>query len=289
MNTCEVMNLNKKYNSYTLGVDDVTFTVAEGEVFGIIGPNGAGKSTTIRSIMGLLKPTKGAVAVLNNDAFKDGHIARNEIGYCGSDVSYYPNKTVLENLKFVAETKGVGMDRVDHLVTMLELNLTRKAKELSLGNIKKMGIVMALLSSPKLIVLDEPTVGLDPLIRQNFFKLIKEEQKRGASIIIASHELNEVQRLCDRVAIIREGKVIAIEEMAELKTKRLKNVVIETDYSDPEITLSGVSNVKREGNLITFDYNGELKKLAKYLNSLDIVDFSVNDASLENIFMHFYE
>lgn len=286
---CEVINLNKMYNSYTLGVDDVTFNIKEGEVLGLIGPNGAGKTTTIQSIMGLLKPSAGSVAILNHDAFNEGYKVRHDVGYCSGEVGYFPELTVKENLKFVADTKGVGMDRVEYLTTKMELNLTRKAKELSLGNKKKLGIVMALLNSPKLIVLDEPTVGLDPLIRQNFFKLIEEEKKRGASILISSHELAEVQRLCDRVAIIKEGKIIAIEEMEQLKTKRLKNVTIETDYSQPEITLSGVSNVKRDGNLITFDYNGEMKKLIKYLDSLDLVNIEISEATLENIFLHFYE
>ena len=153
---------------------------------------------------------------------------------------------------------------------------------------KTISIVMALLSSPKLIVLDEPTSGLDPLIKHAFMELIMEEKKRGASIIISSHELTEIQRLCDRVAIIKDGKVIAIEEMEELKTKRLKNVTIETDYSKPEITLAGVSNVKREGNFITFNYNGEMKKLIKYLNSIDLVNVDIKEASLESIFMYFY-
>ncbi len=286
---CEVINLNKMYNSYTLGVDDVTFNIKEGEILGFIGPNGAGKSTTIHAIMGLLRPTKGSVAILNHDAFREGYKVRNDVGYCSADVGYFPDLTVRENLKWVADSKGVGMDRVEYLTTKLELNLTRKAKELSTGNKKKMGIVMALLSSPKLIVLDEPTTGLDPLIRKNFFELMEEEKKRGASILISSHELSDIQRLCDRVAIIKEGKIIAIEEMEQLKTKRLKNVTIETDYSDPQITLSGVSNVSRQGNVITFDYNGDMKKLIRYLDSLDVTNIDITEASLENIFMHFYE
>ncbi len=286
---CEVINLNKMYNSYTLGVDDVTFNIKEGEILGFIGPNGAGKSTTIHAIMGLLRPSKGSVAILNHDAFREGYKVRNDVGYCSADVGYFPDLTVRENLKWVADSKGVGMDRVEYLTTKLELNLTRKAKELSTGNKKKMGIVMALLSSPKLIVLDEPTTGLDPLIRKNFFELMEEEKKRGASILISSHELSDIQRLCDRVAIIKEGKIIAIEEMEQLKTKRLKNVTIETDYSDPEITLSGVSNVSRQGNVITFDYNGDMKKLIRYLDGLDVTNIDITEASLENIFMHFYE
>ena len=285
---CEVVNLKKLYNS-VVGVDDVTFNVKEGEIMGFIGPNGAGKTTTLRAIMGLIKPTSGEVAILNESAFKDGVKVRAEVGYACSDNAIIPNLTVKQNLEFVAKVKGVTMDRVDELATKLELNLTRKAKELSLGNKKKLGLVMALLSSPKLIVLDEPTSGLDPLIRQNLFKILEEEKKRGASILISSHELTEIQRLCDRVAIIKDGKILAIEEMEALKSKRLKNVVVETDYSTPNITIAGASNVKRDGKLMTFNYNGEMKNLVKYLNSIDVDNVEISEASLENIFMHFYE
>lgn len=285
---CEVMNL-KKYYDKNMGVEDVSFNVKEGEIMGFIGPNGAGKTTTIRAIVGLLKPTDGSVAIINHDAFKEGDKARGELGYAGGEPSYFPNLTVLENLKLVADLKGVSYDRIDYLATKLELNLTRKASELSLGNKKKMCIVTALLSSPKLIVLDEPTVGLDPIIKLNFFELMEEEKKRGASILISSHTLTDIQRLCDRVAIIKQGKIIAVEEMAQLKTKQLKTVTIETSYSSPQITLSGVSNLKSNGNLIKFNYNGEMKKLIKFLNSIDVTNISIEDAGLEEIFLHFYE
>lgn len=285
---CEVMNL-KKYYDKNMGVEDVSFNVKEGEIMGFIGPNGAGKTTTIRAIVGLLKPTDGSVAIINHDAFKEGEKARGELGYAGGEPSYFPNLTVLENLKLVADLKGVSYDRIDYLATKLELNLTRKASELSLGNKKKMCIVIALLSSPKLIVLDEPTVGLDPIIKLNFFELMEEEKKRGASILISSHTLTDIQRLCDRVAIIKQGKIIAVEEMAQLKTKQLKTVTIETSYSSPQITLSGVSNLKSNGNLIKFNYNGEMKKLIKFLNSIDVTNISIEDAGLEEIFLHFYE
>lgn len=284
---CEVINLKKLFGSI-VGVDDVSLNVKEGEILGLIGPNGAGKTTTIRAIVGLLRPTDGEVAIFNEKAFKDGYKVRGDVGYLSGDVSIIPTLTVKDNLKFVADVKGVSMDRVDYLATKLELNLTRKAKDLSLGNKKKLGIVMALINSPKLIILDEPTSGLDPIIRQSFFELMEEEKKRGASIIISSHELSEVQRLCDRVAIIKDGKVVAIEEMAELKTKRLKSVTIETEYSEPEITLAGVSNVRRNGKEITFNYNGEMSKLIKYLNSIDLVNMVIEDASLENMFLYFY-
>lgn len=285
---CEVINLKKNYGK-SIGVVDVDFNIKEGEILGFIGPNAAGKTTTIKCIMGLLKPTSGSVAVLNKDAFKNGDEVRDNVGYAGSEPSYYKNLTVLENLKFVADLKGVSYDRIDYLATKLELNLTRKAGELSFGNKKKLSIVMALLNSPKFVVIDEPTLGLDPLIKQAFFDLMEEEKKRGASILISSHSLDDVQRLCDRVAIIKAGKIIAVEEMEQLKKKRLKIVTIETEYSTPKITLSGVSNVEQKEKFVTFQYNGEMKKLITYLNNIDIANVEIEDADLENIFMHFYE
>lgn len=284
---CSISNL-KKYYGKNVGVEDVTFNVKEGEIVGFIGPNGAGKTTTIRAIVGLLKADDGQVEIIGEEAF-GGYKARTELGYAGGEPSFYPNLTVLENLKFVADAKGVSYDRIDYLSSKLELGLSRKAGELSLGNKKKLCIVMALLSSPKFIVLDEPTVGLDPLIKREFFKLIEEEKKRGASILISSHTLTDVQRLCDRVVIIKAGKIIAVEEMQQLKTKRLKQVTIETSYSKPEITLSGVSDVKVDGTQIKFNYNGEMKKLVKYLNSIDLDNISIEDAGLEEMFLHFYE
>lgn len=285
---CTVSNL-KKYYGKSVGVEDVTFNVKEGEIVGFIGPNGAGKTTTIRSIVGLLKPTSGQAEIFNQDAFKNGHLARQEMGYVSGEASFFRGLTVLENLKLIADIHSVSYDRIDYLATKLELGLSRKVEELSLGNKKKLNIVMALLHSPKFIVLDEPTVGLDPLIKTKFFELMEEEKSRGASILISSHTLTDIQRLCDRVVIIKGGKIIAIEEMEQLKTKRLKRVVLETEYSKPEITLSGVSDVTVNGNQIKFNYNGEMKKLVKYLNSIDITNISIEDAGLEEMFLHFYE
>ncbi len=285
---CEVSNLKKLFGT-TVACEDVSFQMKEGEVLGLIGANGAGKTTTINALVGLVIPTSGDVSLFQNDAIKHGGTLRKELGFSPSEASYFENWSVYDNLKFVADVKGVPYDRIDYLATKLELNLTKKAKELSLGNKKKMSIVMAFLSSPKMVILDEPTEGLDPLIKQSFKELVEEEKKRGASVLLSSHSLNDVQRLCDRVAIIRHGKVIAIEEMEQLKLKRLKVVTVETNYSQPIITLSGVSDLKTEGNYMKFNYNGEMKKLVQYLNSIDIANVQISDAELENFFLHFYE
>ncbi len=285
---CEVVDLKKYYNGSVVGVENVTFSLKEGEIFGLVGPNGAGKSTTLRAIVGLIKPTSGEVAIFNKTALKASK-ERSELGYVPCEPSIYPRMTVRQNLEFVARVKGVGTDRVDELATRLELNLTRKAGDLSSGNKKKLAIVMALLSSPKLIVLDEPTNGLDPIIKKEFLKILEEEKRRGASILISSHDLTEIQRICDRVGVIKDGKLIAIEQTEDLKTKRLKTVSFDTEYSTPIISLSGVSNLVQEGRHTSFNYNGDMQKLIKFLNSIDITNIDIGEASLENIFLHFYE
>lgn len=288
MLSCEVLDLKKYYNGSVVGVENATFSIKEGEIFGLVGPNGAGKSTTIRAIAGLIQPTSGEVAIFNTTAMK-AHAERAELGYVPCEPSFYGHLTVKQNLEFVAKVKGVGIDRVDELATRLELNLTRKAKDLSAGNKKKLSIVMALMTSPKLIVLDEPTSGLDPIIKKEFLKILEEEKRRGASVLISSHDLVEIQRICDRVGIIKDGKLIAIEQTADLKTKRLKTVSFDTEYSTPMVTLSGVSNLEQDGRHTSFNYNGDMQKLIKYLNSVDITNIDINEASLENIFLHFYE
>lgn len=286
---CEVNDLKKVFDKNIVACEKVSFQMKEGEILGLIGANGAGKTTTIHSIVGLLKPTGGDIALFQQDAVKFGGKLRKELGFSCGEASYFENLTAYENLKFVADVKGVSYDRIDYLATELELILTKKAKNLSLGNKKKLSIIMALLSSPKVVILDEPTEGLDPLIKQKFIKLMEEEKARGASILISSHSLSDIQRLCDRVAIISHGKVIAIEQMQELKLKRLKVVSIETNYSEPSITLAGTSDVKVNGGFVTFNYNGEMKKLVQYLNSIDLNNVQISDASLEQMFLHFYE
>ena len=282
----QISDLKKTFGT-VVACDNVNITLKEGEIFGFIGPNGAGKTTTINSVIGLVKPNNGDISLFGEDA--RNHILRKDIGFAGGEASFFPQLTVFENLKFVADVKGVPYDRIDHYASILELSLSQKAKNLSLGNKRKLNLAAALLSSPKLIIMDEPTEGIDPLVKQKLINLLEEEKKRGASIFISSHSLSDVQRLCDRVAIIKNGKIIAVEEMEQLKLKRLKIIKMETRYSTPQITLSGVSNVEQQERYIKFSYNGEMKKLVNYLNSVDIENVEITDSDLETMFLHFYE
>ncbi|MGD9901101.1 MAG: ABC transporter ATP-binding protein [Spirochaetales bacterium] len=286
----EIKNLKKMYGK-SLGVSDVTFNVKEGEIFGFIGPNGAGKSTTIRAMLGLIRPTDGYTAIFGEDGYKHGVEARENVGYLPGEVFMHPDMKVRDLLEFSANLRGGrGLERIDELSSKFEINLNKRFRELSLGNKKKVGIVNAIMSSPKLIILDEPTTGLDPIMQQTFFEVLREENKKGSTILLSSHNLNEVQRLCDRVAIIKAGKIIAVEEMQNLKNKFLKEVMFETKQSElMEINLSGVSNLKIEGRRYEFQYNGEVRTLVDYLSKFDVINVNIADADLEKIFLHFYE
>jgi ABC-2 type transport system ATP-binding protein len=285
----EVKDLKKMYGK-NIGVTSVTFNVKPGEIFGFIGPNGSGKSTTIRAMLGLIKPTSGYSAIFGSDGYKHGVEARQDVGYLPGEVFMHPNMRVRDVLELSANLRGGrGLQRIEELATKFELNLNKKIRELSLGNKKKVGIVNALMSNPKLIILDEPTTGLDPLMQQTFFDVIKEENKRGATVLLSSHILAEVQRLCDRVAIIKNGKIIAIEQMQNLKDKHLKEIMFETARSEPEIHLSGVSNLEKEGRKQSFTYNGNMKKLMEFLSKLDLVNVTIEEGDLEKVFLHFYE
>src|SRR4030043_2023526 len=224
MSIIEVNKLTKYYGK-ARGIVDVSFSVDEGEIFGFIGPNGAGKSTTIRLFTSLIYPTKGDAKIFGKDCIKYGPEIRQEIGYLPSEVFYYEGMKVRDLLKYSASFYPKDCtQRINELADLMELDLKRKIEDLSYGNKKKVGIVQGLLHQPKLIVLDEPTAGLDPLMQQNFFNLIREENKRGATVFFSSHILGEGQRMCSRVAIIKEGAIVNIQDIKSLQKDNYKKV-----------------------------------------------------------------
>ncbi len=291
MKAIEVNNLTKSYGK-ARGVIDVSFGVEEGEIFGFIGPNGAGKSTTIRTLLGLIKPTAGSTAILGHDSQLDGVAARSEVGYLPSEVFYYDNLKVIDLLRYSAQFYGKNCDtRIKELAEIMDLDLTRKIDDLSYGNKKKVGIVQGLLHQPRVIILDEPTGGLDPLMQQTFFRLLESESQRGATILFSSHVLSEVQRMCHRVAIIKEGRLITTETLKNLKANAYKYFTIETQGApalDAFVAL-GAKNGHVEGNTITFLYRGDLKPVLQQIAALDIVDFTAREPELEEIFLHYYQ
>lgn len=291
MSTIEVNNLTKYYGK-DRGIVDVSFRVEEGEIFGFIGPNGAGKSTTIRLFLSLIFPSSGEAKIFGKDAIQYGPELRQDIGYLPSEVFYYDKMKVIDLLKYSASFYAKDCtERLYELAEIMELDLKRRIDDLSYGNKKKVGIVQGLLHQPKLIVLDEPTSGLDPLMQQKFFNLIREENEiRGATIFFSSHILGEVQKMCNRVAIIKEGTVIRIEEIATLQKDNYKKIrVTAPDLDETRFDVEGVSNMAKENGALSFLFKGNINVMAKLISEREIADVTIEEPSLEEIFMHYYE
>lgn len=291
MNVIEIKNLTKNYGK-ARGITDVSFNVEEGEIFGFIGPNGAGKSTTIRTLLALIHPTSGSAAIFGKDCIKSAPEIAMEVGYLPSEVFYYDNMKVIDLLKYSASFyKKDCSKRMKELAEIMELDLSKKIDDLSFGNKKKVGIVQGLLHEPKLIILDEPTSGLDPLMQQKFFDLLKEENKKGATILFSSHILSEVQKLCNRVAIIKEGKIIKLEKISTLTENNYKKFKIEMESSiDMDyFKIKGVKELKIDGNIVTFLFKGNINRVMKKFADIEISNIWIEEPDLEEIFMHYYE
>lgn len=291
MNIVEVNHLKKYYGKHR-GVEDVDFTIKEGEVFGFIGPNGAGKSTTIRCALSLIFPTAGDIKIFGLDSIKDKVEIARQVGYLPSEVAYYENMKVKDLLDYSMSFYGkTDPARLKDLTDRMDLDITRKIDDLSLGNKKKVGIVQGLLHKPRLIILDEPTSGLDPLMQQRFFDLIDEENKRGATVLFSSHILSEVKRLSDRIALIKDGRIEDMDQIASLQSNHYKNVQLTADPNAlDQFELSDMIEVKeRFGNQLHFIYRGEINRLLRELAQFDVQNLSMEDPSLEELFMDYYE
>jgi ABC-2 type transport system ATP-binding protein len=294
MNIIETKKLTKFYGKER-GIEDLDIQVAQGEIFGFIGPNGAGKSTTIRTILSIIHPTSGSATIFGRDVTKFGPEIRQEIGYLPSEVYYYDNMKVIDLLRYSASFYNKPKDHTEHrikeIADLLHLDLKKKIDNLSYGNKKKVGIVQGLLHEPKLIILDEPTGGLDPLIQQKFFNLIRDENKRGATVLFSSHILGEVQRLCSRVGIIKDGKIIKIEKLSELmqnSTKRFKLVSVKPINKELLSKIKGISELTQDKDEVNFLFRGHLKDVTKIIAGLDLVNLEVTEPDLEEIFLHYY-
>lgn len=290
MNVIEFNKLTKYYGQVK-GCENIDFSVKEGEIFGFIGPNGAGKSTTIRTMLSLIYPTEGFVTIFGKDAIKLGHEVRADIGYLPSEIFYYDKMKVLELLRYSASFYDKDCEeRIQYLAEYMELDLTRKIQDLSYGNKKKVGIVQGLLHSPKLIVLDEPTSGLDPLMQQKFFNLIREENKKGATVFFSSHILSEVQQLCNRVAIIKDGEIVSIQDMKEMRRDNYKKFVIRGEkLNNGKFDIDGVMNLETRDDKVSFFFKGDVNQIVKIVSALKLTDITIEEPTLEEIFMHYYE
>ncbi|MBO4276989.1 MAG: ABC transporter ATP-binding protein [Clostridia bacterium] len=277
-----------KYYGKTRGITEVGLTVEKGEFFGFIGPNGAGKSTTIRTLLGLISPTSGSARVLGMDVVKEHEAVLRETGYLPSEAAFYSGMRVKDILKFSAELRRKDCaEEAGLLCERLKLDVTRKADELSYGNRKKAAIVCALQSDPALLILDEPTGGLDPLIQREFFEILAERNRKGTTVFLSSHVLHEVQRSCSRAAVIRDGRIIACGSVEALAKTNAKRVNLRGGF-DPQ-GLDGVKDLVRGENSASFLYGGETKALLKKIYEEDVEDVSITEPDLEEIFMHYYE
>lgn len=295
MSVIETKKLTKYYGRER-GIIDLDMIVEEGEIFGFIGPNGAGKSTTIRTILSIIHPSSGSATIFGKDVTRFGPEIRQQIGYLPSEVYYYDNMRAMELLRYSAsfynKPKAETEKRIKDLADLLNLDLHKKIDNLSYGNKKKVGIIQGLLHEPKLIILDEPTGGLDPLIQQKFFGLIREENKRGATVLFSSHILGEVQRLCSRVGIIKDGKIIKVENIKDLlqnSTKRFKINTLKPIDKKVFASIKGVSELAQEDKEINFLYRGHLDEVTKVLAKLDLTNLEVTEPDLEEIFLHYYK
>ncbi|MBL4931983.1 ABC transporter ATP-binding protein [Clostridium paridis] len=289
MNVIEIKNLTKQYGK-SRGIIDVNLNVEEGEIFGFIGPNGAGKSTTIRTLLGLIYPTSGSATIFGKNCIENPEV-RQSLGYLPSEVFYYDNMRVLDLLKYSASFyKKDCTKRIHELSEIMDLDLKKKIDDLSFGNKKKVGIVQGLLHEPKLIILDEPTSGLDPLMQQRFFELIKEENKKGATVFFSSHILGEVQKMCSRVAFIKEGKIIKLEKISTLQENNYKKISIEgkSNIKKEDFNIKGVNNLKIEKDSASFIFRGNINSITKKLAEIELNNISIEEPDLEEIFMHYY-
>lgn len=287
----EFTGLTKFYGDIK-GIDDLTFEVAEGEIFGFLGPNGAGKSTAIRSLLGLLHPTAGGASILGHDVTDRSELlaVKESIGYIPDERAFYRSISGGELLDYLGELKGA--DRRGELLDRFPIPEARPIKEYSSGNKQKLAIVQAFMHNPAVAVMDEPTAGLDPLVQNEFYELLAEEQAGGTTCFFSSHILSEVRRVCDRVGIIRDGELVALEEIDTLLAKSGKVVEVRLGESPPVDALEfpGVAESTRHDDgyytlLVSENFDGLVATLREY----SIIDISIREASLEDVFMHFYE
>ena len=290
MQAIEIEGLTRLYRNGR-GVRGVNLSVAEGEVFGFLGPNGAGKTTLIRTVMGFLTPQAGRIHVLGTDAVARSREVRRRVGYLPSDPALYDFLTGRQNIDFSLRVRGLRDNgRVAMLAERLDVDLDRRLKSLSRGNKQKVALVAALAHDPDLLILDEPTTGLDPLIQEAFSGLIKEEQARGKTIFMSSHVLSEVEALCDRVAFIRDGEIVTVDSVDRLKKQRVKYVTAEFAGEVPDLsTLSGVRDWQVDGRRVRFTLAGRLDPLIATLAERSLVDLTISDPPLEEVFRAFYE
>jgi ABC-2 type transport system ATP-binding protein len=294
MSETPVVNTEKltKYYGKSRGIIDVDLSIMDGEIFGFIGPNGAGKTTTIRLLLNFIFPTGGKATILGMDAIRDSKEIKRVTGYLPGGAAYYGELRGKDFLEYASRFYEKDcLKRGRELADIFELDLDRRIETLSLGNRKKIGVVQALMHEPRLLILDEPTSGLDPLIQKRFYEVILEENRKGTTVFLSSHVLSEVQRMCNRVAILKEGRVLRVEEVETLRSRQLLKVQV--SFADPAAQLpegvQGIVDPVRENGTLRFMFSGNIDLLVKTLAKTNISGLRLEEPALEEVFMHYYE
>ena len=287
----ETRDLTKVYGPVR-GIEGVSLTVEQGEVFGFLGPNGAGKTTTIRTLLDLQRPTSGSATIFGLDTRRDSVAIRARIGNLSADFDFDPRWTGRELVGYTAALRGLpDQSGAEELAQRFEADLSRPLGDLSHGNRQKIGLINAFFHEPELLILDEPTSGFDPLMQEEFLALLREQHDAGRTIFLSSHDLDEVQRVCDRVGIIREGRLISVERVADLIEQSYRRVRVEFAQSvDPQefAAIDGVESVELDGRVLTFTVVGALDSVVKHAAGDEVVDLEVGHPSLEEIFIAMY-
>ena len=286
-----VESLTKYYGS-SRGIISLSFEVEAGEVFGFLGPNGAGKTTTIRLMLDLIRPSSGRLELFGLDAQKDSAAILRRIGYLPGDLHLYERLTAREQLRYFAALRGLdGLGEGEQLAERFELELDRPIKALSKGNRQKVGLVQAFLHRPDLLLLDEPTAGLDPLVQITFNELLREVAAEGRTVFLSSHILSEVQRLADRVAIVREGTLELVDTIEALRAQAFVRVEATFATSPPKEAFAGVPGVReleRRGPIVLFALEGPIDPLIKALARYEVIALDSHEADLEDFFLTLY-
>ena len=290
MTVIETNNLTKNYGNGK-GIFDVSISVEKGEVFGFLGPNGAGKTTTIRNLLGFITPDQGNCSILNMDCFRESARIQQRLGYLPGEIAFLDDLDGRHLLHFISQMKGVeNKNRIEELMEFFELDPRGKVKKMSKGMKQKIGIVAAFMADPEVIILDEPTSGLDPLMQNRFIELILKEKKRGKTILMSSHIFEEIEKTCDRTAIIREGRIVAVENMESLSGKKRKTYIVTLETSEAAARLKEempeVQSVSDK--VVTIEANGNISGMLQVLSRYPVKSMDIKTQSIEEIFLHYY-
>ncbi|MCF8302867.1 MAG: ABC transporter ATP-binding protein [Bacteroidales bacterium] len=280
-----------KFYGQTVGVNEISFEVDKGELFGFLGPNGAGKTTTIRLLLDLLRPTSGLIKIFGENIKTNSLEIRKRIGYLPGEFSAYHHLTGYEFLRLLSKLRNDSFDPGLELFDRFELSqkdLYKKIKELSHGTLQKLGIIQSLMHQPELLILDEPTTGLDPLMKEVFYELMLEKQQNGTTVFFSSHNLDEVEKLCERVAIIRKGEIVGLEYVSTLKAKAGQNIEIQLKEPMEKLELPNATLIDNNENTYRFRVTGKWPPVLKKLSELPVAEISITRPDLEDLFMDYY-